>query len=107
MKLGDNYSVYGFMTRELGLKGAELQVFALIYSFTRATGEFSGSRSYIATRVGITERTVDRAMRELVLRGLVERLERRDGNRLRSYITIPRRALAYIGELMQDTQSAG
>ena len=103
----ENYSVYGFMTRELGLKGAELQVFALIYSFVRLSGEFSGSRSYIAERVGISERTVDRAMRDLVQRGLAERRKSCCGKRRRSYITIPTRALAYIGELVQETRTAG
>lgn len=74
MKKGaENYSVYRFMTKNLRLRGAELQVYAVIYSFSRATGEaFFGSRSYLAETVGITVRTVDRAMKSLVLQGLIK-----------------------------------
>ena len=77
MKKGaENYSVYRFMTKNLRLRGAELQVYAVIYSFSRATGEaFFGSRSYLAETVGITVRTVDRAMKSLVLQGLIKERE--------------------------------
>ncbi len=69
----DNYSVYGFMTRELLLGGAELQVFAIIYSFQRATGgAFFGSRAYLASTAGISVRTVDRALKSLLSRGLIK-----------------------------------
>ena len=106
MKGADHYTVYRFMTRELGLRGAELQVFALIYSFTVAVGEFSGSRTYVAETVGVTERTVDRALRELCHRGLIIRGERRDGSCVRSFITLPQRALSLIGELCDNSKAA-
>ncbi len=75
----ENYTVYRFMTQELGLRGAALQVFAVIYSFTRAVGEFSGSREYLADTVGISIKTVDRAIGELNSRGLIMRREERRG----------------------------
>ena len=68
----ENYSVYRFMTGELRLRGAELQVYAVIYSFSRATGEaFFGSRAYLAATAGISVRTVDRALGALSARGLI------------------------------------
>ena len=80
MKYGaDNYTVYRFMTQELLLRGAALQVFAVIYSFTRAVGEFGGSREYLAATVGISLKTVDRALGELQARGLIARREERRG----------------------------
>ena len=106
MKGADHYTVYRFMTRELGLRGAELQVFALIYSFTVAVGEFSGSRAYVADTVGVTERTVDRALRELCQRGLIVRGERRCDSYVRSFITVPQRALSLIGELCTEAKAA-
>lgn len=71
-RCAENYSVYRFMTQKLGLKGAELQVYAVIYSFSRATGDtFFGSRSYLADTVGVSVRTVDRAIKSLALQGLI------------------------------------
>ena len=69
----ENYSVYRFMTGELGLRGAALQVFAVIYSFSRATGEaFFGSRAYLSATAGVSVRTVDRALGALISRGLIK-----------------------------------
>ena len=69
----ENYSVYRFMTVELGLRGSELQIFAVIYSFSRATDEaFFGSRAYLASTAGISTRTVDRALGALSSRGLIK-----------------------------------
>ena len=67
----DNYSVYRFMTKDLGLRGAELQVYAVIFSFTRAVGEFVGSRAYLADTVGVAVRTVDRAIGSLLTQRLI------------------------------------
>ena len=95
----DNYSIYRFMTRDLGLRGAELLVFALIYSFTVTVGEFSGSRAYVAETVGVSERTVDRAMRELTAKGLIERGQRQENLLLYQYTLVPKRAIAAIKSL--------
>ena len=74
IKGAENYSVYGFMTRGLGLSGAELQVYAVIYSFSRdGIGTFSGSREYLAATVGFSVATVDRAIKKLLERGIIKR----------------------------------
>ena len=82
----DNYTVYRFMTGELGLRGAALQVYALIYSFTTVGGSFSGSRAYIADTVGVSLKTVERAIAELSYRGLITRQTKKSGFATFEYI---------------------
>ena len=71
------FSIHHFMTKELGLGGAKLLVYALIYSFTVSEGSFFGSRGYICEACGINSlRTVDRVLRELTNEGLLMRLDK-------------------------------
>ena len=71
------FQVHHFMTKELGLGGAKLLVYALIYSFTVNEGSFFGSRGYMAEACGINSlRTVDRVLRELTNEGLLMRLDK-------------------------------
>ena len=71
------FQVHHFMTKELGLGGAKLLVYALIYSFTVNDGSFFGSRGYICEACGINSlRTVDRVLRELTNEGLLMRLDK-------------------------------
>ena len=72
---GGYFKVYHFMTKELGLGGAKLLVYALIYSFTVSEGSFFGSRGYMAEACGMSVKTVDRTLRELVNIGLLSRGE--------------------------------
>ena len=70
----DNYVVIqGWMCNELGLKGNELLVFALIYGFSQdGESRFSGSRGYIAETFNISLPTVDKALKSLVDKELLE-----------------------------------
>lgn len=64
----DNYyQVSGWMINRLGLKGTELQVFAIIYGFSQ-DGEswFSGSLAYLEDWTSATKPTVIKALKELV-----------------------------------------
>ena len=64
----DNYyQISGWMLNRMGLKGTELQVFAIIYGFSQ-DGEsvFSGSLSYLADWVGASKPTIIKALKELV-----------------------------------------
>ena len=70
------YMIHRFMTEELRLGGSRLLVYALIYSFTAAEGSFFGSRGYIARACGISVKTVDRALKELVTLKLLFKGER-------------------------------
>ena len=63
----DNYyQISGWMLNRLGLKGTELQVFAIIYGFSQ-DGEsvFSGSLSYMGDWVGASKPTIIKALKEL------------------------------------------
>ena len=61
------YQVSGWMINRLGLKGTELQVFAIIYGFSQ-DGEswFTGSLGYLEDWTGATKPTVIKALKELV-----------------------------------------
>ena len=64
----DNYyQVSGWMINHLGLKGIELQIFAIIYGFSQ-DGEswFGGSLAYLETWTSATKPTVIKALKELV-----------------------------------------
>ena len=60
------------MTRELGLSGAELLVYAIVLSFTLGAAKiYFGSAEYIAELAGLSPRSVHRALRGLRESGLV------------------------------------
>lgn len=78
----DNYmTIQGWMRTELGLKGNELIVYALIYGFSQTEAQwFTGSRQYIAEWLGCTVRTVQNILDKLTNDGLiVKRKGRRKG----------------------------
>ena len=65
------YALYDFMTRDLGLSGVALRVYALIYSFTVAGGNCHGSIGYIAKRVDASYKSVQLSLNRLVEKGYV------------------------------------
>lgn len=67
--------LHPFMWRELGLRGAELLVFARIYGFCKNGGLFYESRAGTAGYLGLSERSVTRAIGGLVERGLLVDLD--------------------------------
>lgn len=71
----DNYVVIqGWMCNELKLSGNELLVFALIYGFSQdGESEFSGSRTYISKTFNISKPTVDKAIKSLISKGLIQK----------------------------------
>lgn len=71
----DNYyTVFYWFIHELGLKGAELPIFAIIYAFSQdEVSYFSGSQSYIAEFAGVTRRTVINVIDNLIKKGLVNK----------------------------------
>ncbi len=66
------YSIYAFMV-DMGLKGAQLQVFALIFSFCRSGGKMMMKQDDIAKRVGYSVRAVKYALQELCKSKLIEK----------------------------------
>ena len=68
------YVLYDFMKEELELSGVALQVYALIYSFTKAGGDCHGSIEYICERVGASYSSVFRAIKSLVEKNYIIKL---------------------------------
>ena len=67
------YALYDFMTRDMGLSGVALRVYALIYSFTIAGGDCHGSIEYIAERTQSSRTSVKRALQILVTNDFVKK----------------------------------
>lgn len=67
--------VHPFMWRALDLKGVELLVFARAYGFCKNGGTFYESRAGTASYLGISERSVTRAIGSLVERGVLVDLD--------------------------------
>lgn len=74
----DNFIlIQGWMCNELKLAGNELLVYALIYGFSQ-DGEswFNGSRRYIAETINVSMPTVDKALKGLLVKGLIAKEEK-------------------------------
>lgn len=69
--------IQGWMRTNLGLKGPELLIYAIIYGFTQE-GEtaFYGSRKYMAEAAGIALSTVDKVIDSLIKKELIKKLHR-------------------------------
>ena len=87
----DNFVVIqGWMCNELTLKGNDLLVYALIYGFSQdGESKFSGSRKYIAETFNISLPTVDKALKNLIDKELIEQTKiERNGIVFNSYKTL-------------------
>lgn len=93
-KKNETYFIVHNWMVEIGLSGNELNVFALIYSFSK-DGDFKVmSRSYIASRVGITETGTKKIIDSLVRNGYIEREQDFVGNiMVMKYRTYPQTKL--------------
>ena len=78
MMKNDNYIlVHGWMINELNLKGTELLIYALIYSFSRdGKTRFQGTYQWIAETVGVTRRQVIDTIKRLIEKGYVTKHEK-------------------------------
>lgn len=66
------FVVHGWMINRLGLKGNELQVYAIIYGFSQAEGTvFTGNLQYLADWTNATRRTALNSLQSLVEKGLL------------------------------------
>lgn len=83
-----NYiTIVDFMVDDLGLKGNELIIFALIYGFCQdGESRFYGSFKYIQNRTGISNYTVNDCLKKLVEKGyLIKNKESIKGVNICSY----------------------
>lgn len=94
MTMQDGFIVIqSFMRSELGLKGNELIVYALIYGFCQSEGHsFHGSRQYISDWTGCSLSTVSNVLAGLVECGLLVKSETVvNGVTFNSYVTTRRK----------------
>ena len=73
----ENYVVLqGWMVSELGLKGNELIIYAIIYGFSQITGtSFKGSLNYLSDWTNTSKQSVITQLKNLVGKGLIEKKE--------------------------------
>lgn len=88
-KKGGFVVVHEFMWKDLGLAGVALLVYARVFGFCRhGSGDFYESKAKTAAFFGINERTVFRAMKELIERDLLVEVgtyELGNGRRTKAY----------------------
>lgn len=72
--MNDYVIVHGWMARELGLKGFELYVFALIYGYTKSCGSYTGTMEHACDLLGISGNGWRAAVARLEERKYVERV---------------------------------
>lgn len=82
-------TVHGWMRTKLKLSGNELWLYALIYSFNKATKkEFYGSNAYMQEWLGVSHNTIRECLRKLVARGLIFRRDAITENGTRCYYMV-------------------
>lgn len=64
--------LHRFMMKELGLSGVPLLVYARIYGFNSANLEFFESKAHLADFLSTTDRSIYRAFKELLGKGLIK-----------------------------------
>lgn len=77
-KIKDNnfFLVNGWMINRLNLKGAALQVFAIIYGFSQdGEGSFTGSLQYLCDFTNSSKNTIIKALKELVEKEYITKTE--------------------------------
>lgn len=74
----DGYiNIQGWMVSELGLKGNELLIYAIIYGFSQdGESKFTGSRQYLADWTNTTVKNVQNVLNNLVDKGLLNKYEK-------------------------------
>ena len=95
MAKGEWYYVVHQWMQELGLKGTELNLFAILYGYSQeADGCYYGTRATLAKRCGVSStRTIDSAMDSLMEKGLVKkRVAQYEGQPIITYTTCAKSA---------------
>ena len=102
------YPVYQWMITGLGLKNAELQVYAAVYSFrTTAAGEYFGSMTTLGRKTDNSYSTVKRVLRRLCEKGLLIRIDGGAGHSNRYRVNEARAAEARGSDATPVTVTRG
>jgi predicted transcriptional regulator len=87
----NNYIVIkGWMINKLGLSGAALIIYAVVYGFSQdGKSFFRGGVAYLAACAGLSERNAQRILKELVKDGLIEKAQNvKSGRRYNDYTAV-------------------
>ena len=77
LKDDNYYQVSGWMVKRLGLKGTELQLYAIIYGFSQdGESKFTGSLQYLCDFTLSSKPTVIKALKGLVDKGYIIKAEK-------------------------------
>lgn len=77
----NHFIIKGFMINKLNLKGIELMVYAIIYGFSQdGSCKFTGSRQYLADFTGSSKSTIDRVLKELIDKQLINKETTNENN---------------------------
>ena len=73
----ENYiTIQGWMVNELKLKGNELLIYAIIYGLSQVNGnKYIGSRQYLADWTNSTKQGVDKCLKSLLNKKLIDKQE--------------------------------
>ncbi len=73
----ENYiTIQGWMVNELKLKGNELLIYAIIYGLSQVSGnKYTGSRQYLADWTNSTKQGVDKCLKSLLEKKLIDKQE--------------------------------
>ena len=78
-KLEANFHIHSFII-EMGLSANETLIYAFLYSFTKGKcGVYYGTHKYLANTLNIATRTVERIIKKLREKGLIEKYKSEDG----------------------------
>ena len=92
------------MTKELGLRGNERDVFAVIYSFSESCGEYTGGAQYLADRTGAARQSVCVSLKKLLQKNLIEKKERMEKGVKHCDYRISGESLSFAGPDRNDRE---
>ena len=78
VKDDSNFQIYGWMVTQLKLKGNELLIYAIIYSFSQnndGNGIFNASTAYLCEWTGLSQRAVINCLIRLIENNLIIKIE--------------------------------
>lgn len=68
----DFFTIFGFMRNDLNLEGTELNIYAIIYGYSKdGVHDYHGSQQYLANWVGKSKTAIQRALNNLIEKELI------------------------------------
>ena len=118
VKDDSNFQIYGWMVTQLKLKGNELLIYAIIYSFSQnnnGDGIFNASTAYLCEWTGLSQRAVINCLIRLIENNLIIKIEDNSLKRKPSVykinedklkLTIEKNSVALLKKVQQTTEKS-